>query len=88
MIKNEAQQIVSILGIPGVPNATTLTGGSGGNAYTTTLGNISNISNITNASNAPPYLMIGKLKLTNEEYEVCMRHLLDLTKQAHPEEFI
>lgn len=36
----------------------------------------------------PTYITIGKLKLTQEEYETCMRYLLEITKQAKPEEFI
>jgi len=35
-----------------------------------------------------PYLKIGNITLTQEEYETCMTYLLELTKKNRPEEFI
>ena len=33
-------------------------------------------------------IKVGDLIITAKEFELCLKHLLDITKQEHPEEFI
>lgn len=58
----------------------------GSSTYATHSANVETFS--TEPHIAPAHIIIGKLKLTRDEYEICMRHLLELTKREKPEEFI